>query len=123
MALSIPLSLEGTSFRNLRVLVCWGAGQILSQQCSATKSFAETGQAAQGSPPTINFYGFDESKNQIALNWTSGIGYQYYQRRWGKGVVMINWFPVGQYLAQESENDCAIPVFGEISGFSRGSNS
>ena len=32
---------------------------------------------------------------------------------------MSNWFPIGQYLFQESERDCAIPVFGELSGFSR----
>ena len=32
---------------------------------------------------------------------------------------MSNCLPVGQYLFQESERDCAIPVFGELSGCSR----
>jgi hypothetical protein len=32
---------------------------------------------------------------------------------------MSDWLPVGQYLFQESERDCAIPVFGELSGRSR----
>lgn len=32
---------------------------------------------------------------------------------------MSDWFPVAQYLFQESERDCAIPVFGELSGRSR----
>jgi hypothetical protein len=32
---------------------------------------------------------------------------------------MSVWLPIDQYLFQESEKDCAIPVFGELSGRSR----
>jgi hypothetical protein len=32
---------------------------------------------------------------------------------------MKDWLPIGQYLFQETEWDCAIPVFGELSGRSR----
>jgi|SRR6185312_9949482 len=32
---------------------------------------------------------------------------------------MTGWPPIGQYLFQESERGCAIPVFGELSGRSR----
>jgi len=32
---------------------------------------------------------------------------------------MNDRFPIGQYLFQESEKDCAIAVFGELSGASR----